>query len=700
MPLFKQSNLAEPTGYNTNNQAQNPTRANELDPTKSNVTIIGLYGISGSGKTFLLDRLKEDLPGNSFQFYEGSEMIANLVPGGLQAFQTMNAQDKTHWRELAIDTIRSQCRKGGATGVVTGHFMFWKEAEEEGSTVCTQRDLATYTHILYLDIPIETIEQRRWNDASKPRPHTSVAHLYKWQQAEKIQLQTLCREHGILFSVLTSNFTVKSRALALLRDFSVHTKEHNEVQAQIKLDAVVAAYRRSPETFLVFDGDRTLAAQDTGSRFWETLSDSRGMAYDDPLKSLFGGPLKYTYQAFRQAILLYEDAVDEEHFEKLCRQVASEVTIRPEFSTLLHLVARQEHIGIVVVSCGLRRVWELVLERGGFTNAAVIAGGRISDGFVVTAETKAAIVARLQTLHRGYVWAFGDSPLDIPMLQRADEAVVVVGNEPNRSKTMDPALLGAIDRDGLRACQIRMPVTAPPRLSKGKLPLADLNDMAFISSLLCRRDNTDRFPIYHATNKSAAKLLATPMRDAAVAGPALRKAHSEAGLYLAREFVADIIGMQKCPISHVLGIEATGSMLLHEQTTTVIAVMRAGEPMASGVSKAFPLAMYVHAHEPTDLVLHHIKDQHQVILVDSVINSGKTVVEFVQRIRDLANVRIVVVAGVVQGECVSPNSAVYKALADFENVSLVALRISSTKFTGSGTTDTGNRLFNTTHLKR
>jgi uracil phosphoribosyltransferase len=226
-----------------------------------------------------------------------------------------------------------------------------------------------------------------------------------------------------------------------------------------------------------------------------------------------------------------------------------------------------------------------------------------------------------------------------------------------------------------------------------------LNGIEFISDLLRHPDHSAKFAIYHATNKSAAKLIATPMCDTVVAGPALRKAHREAGWYLSYEFLTHIIGVEDCPISHVLGHGATGSRLLDEQQTTIVAVMRAGEPMASGVSEAFPLAMYVHAKHPSDLTPHHIQGQSQIVLVDSVVNSGKTVIEFVQHIRSFgANIHVVVVAGVVQGECVSPSSVVYKTLEACGNVSLVALRISSTKFTGSDTTDTGNRLFNSTHI--
>ncbi len=74
--------------------------------------------------------------------------------------------------------------------------------------------------------------------------------------------------------------------------------------------------------------------------------------------------------------------------------------------------------------------------------------------------------------------------------------------------------------------------------------------------------------------------------------------------------------------------------------------MRGGEPMALGVNDIFPLAAFVHAKEP-DEMLHHLHGRSNIVLVDSVVNSGKTVVQFVQYIRSLhPTIRIVVVTGV------------------------------------------------------
>jgi uracil phosphoribosyltransferase/phosphoserine phosphatase len=663
---------------------------------------VGIYGIPGSGKTFLLNQLKQKLGEQAYEFYEGSNMINSLVPGGLAAFQLLDDNQKSYWRQVAIDTIGKDCSDKGRIGVVAGHFMFWREEDSDGQRVYTSNDLRTFTHILYLDVPSDLVKQRRQNDNQRFRSQVSIDHLQRWQQAEKTELRDLCRQHGILFSLVSSTPSMLLEKVArLLDDFRYHTEKENLRRAENRLDDILVGYRGQTqlETILVMDADRTLAAQDTGKMFWETLAEPQNSKdNDDPLKTLFSSQLRYSYTAFRQATLLYEEATDDDDFNVVCEQVASRVTMHPEFVSLLRRVANEVHVGAVIITCGLCHVWDKILAREGLSKIKVIGGGRIADGFVVTASVKAALVSRLRDVHHMYVLGFGDSPLDLGMLSEAHEAVVVVGEEQIRSKTMEEALQSAIDDNGLRrACQVLLPPHAPPRLDTDKLPLIQFNP-EFVQSIL-RRRRPATVRIVDATKRSAAKILMTSMRDAGVAGPALREAHRRVGSYLAVEFVAEMIGLEEFTIPHVQGHDTNGHRLRHEQQTAVVALMRGGEPMAFGVNDAFPLAMFIHATKPVDLKIHHLRKLHTVLLVDSVINSGKSVVEFIHHIRSLdATIRIVIIAGTVQAKSVSEGSLFFQELERDTNLSLVALRLSENKFTGRGTTDTGNRLFNTMHI--
>ena len=682
-------------------QPKQSTTPETLSASNRKAVVVGLYGVPGSGKTFLLNQLKQELGQTHFVFYEGSKMIATVVPGGLNAFQSMEEQEKAHWRRRAIDAIGKNCADSGQVAVVAGHFMFWLEEQEAGWPVYTQNDLEIFTHILYLDTPAEVVAQRRLDDTERSRPSTSASHLRKWQQEEKTQLRDLCRRHGILFSLVSPYPTLPCKVSILLHDFRSHTEKYNLSQAESRLDDAIVVSQGQLETVLVMDADRTLAAEDTGALFWERVSNSR-LLEDGAftLNALFRSPLGYSYTAFRQAVFLYEETANDQDFNALCQDVASAVTMYPEFVSLLQLVAEQKHVGAVVVTCGLRRVWDKVLEREGLSEKVKVIGGeRIVDGFVVLPAVKGALVARLREVYGICVWAFGDSPLDLDMLCKADRAIIVVGEEQTRSKTIDAALKNAIDCDRLRAHQAMLPSNASPRLDITKLPIIKLTEPDFVTSLLGGRYIYGGLQVICASDRNAAKLLATPMRDAAVAGPDLREAYRRVGWYLVIEFLADVIGLEPSPIRHVLGHPTSGYQLFHEQQTTIVALMRGGEPMASGVNDAFPLTMFVYARDADDIKLHHLQGQLTVILVDSVVNTGKTIIEFVQHVRRLhATIRIVVVAGVVQAQCVSGSSTLNQTLALHAKLHLIALRLSDTKFTGTGTTDTGNRLFNTTHL--
>ncbi|KAF2788261.1 uracil phosphoribosyltransferase [Melanomma pulvis-pyrius CBS 109.77] len=662
--------------------------------------VVGVYGVSGCGKTYILNTLNGELghPDHRFKFVDGSTMISNLVPNGLQEFKKLPSLEKKDYRERAIDSFRHACKSSRTVGVVAGHYMLWDdESADAGERIWTDMDADVYTHVLYLDVPAETVAARRKNDTNRQRPELSVEHLRKWQDVERTQLRDLCREKGILFSVISgSSGTLDSqdastgKIVALLRDFQRHNEGYNLCSASESLDAIVDSHGQTLETMLVLDADRTLAAEDTGSIFWKMASSMSGSYANDPLKTLFK-TRGYSYHSFRQATLIYEETADD--FDSICEGVASKVNIYPEFVSLLRRIKEHNHIGAVVVTCGLRRVWEKVLERNGLTHVKVIGGSRISDDFVITGSVKGALVDRLLA-KKLYVWAFGDSPLDLEMLEKADQAVLVVGKKEARSTTMDDALNTAID-NGLRVRQVVVPNTETPRLDIEKVPCISLEDSHVVDSVLCHRIPKGS-NVFHATGTNTAKVLMTATRDARVFGPPLREVHRLVGWYLSMQFLANLIGVEEHLIPHVQGKTTTGHRLRHEERTVIVPLMRGGEAMAFGVNDAFPLASFLHASGIEDVKPLNLNEKCTAILVDSVINTGKSMVEFVERIRELnPSILIVIVAGVVQAKAVSKGKFA-DVLSRDQNLSLVALRLSENKYTGKGGTDTGHRLFNTT----
>ncbi|KAJ5110331.1 hypothetical protein NUU61_001588 [Penicillium alfredii] len=657
--------------------------------------VIGLYGLPGSGKTFILDHLRQTLDRSLFTLYEGSEVISTVTPGGLKAFQHLEEHEKNARRREAILRVRSECSHSSKTALVTGHFMFWKDDEDTGQVVCTESDLATYTHILYLDTAVEVIINRRQEDEKRFRPTTSIDHLSRWQKYERDQLRRSCYHREILFINLSSHLSAADKITDLVKSFHLHTEEYNRSYALKLLDQFISHQLERPETVLVLDADKTIAAADGGAMFWEQLNDpEKTFSRKNPLQDLFSGPLGYSYSSFSQATMLNEEVADNARFEELCQHVASRITLHAEFSSLLAMLRAHRHICAIVVTCGIGRIWEIVLQNENLSELAqVFGGGRIENGLIITPSLKKDLVLRLRQTYNAYTWSFGDSPVDLEMMQEADEAIVVTGEQTTRSKSMDKKLEDRIGINGFQPRQVTLPHHASPRIITKPLPLADLTDPKFIQSIFTRHNRYRRIDISHATEKATAKVLMTPMRDSTISGPRLREAHQEVGRYLAVEYVTAIVGLESYPLQHVQGYVTNGHRLFREKETLIVALMRGGEPMALGVSQAFPSAMFLHAQKVNDICVKSLKGMVTVMLVDSVINTGDTILEFVRHIRSLhACIRIVVVAGVVQASLLQ-RSRVAQQLASFEQLSFVALRISENSYTGKGPTDTGARLF-------
>lgn len=657
-------------------------------------TVIGLYGLPGAGKTTLLKSLEKVIDPTAFTCYEGSEVLTSQVPGGLNAFKELPDSEKQRYRMQAITDVREQCNRNEKDAIITGHFSFPSPGHDDAESAFTDADACTYTHIVYLSADATRIARQRKADTMRKRSLITEQALEDWQRFEISKLIELCLKHDIAFTTLKdlqnqSNMELLPSTIAKpLQRYMLEKKNLNDVVQQV---TDIAAANPQRQTYLVFDADRTLDTCDTTALFAKKTDPKLAQE----LKNIFDTH-GYTFNGFAQAMLVYTKIASslkpEKYFDEVCAEVADEVEIHPKIVTLLDTVARCDHIGVMVITCGLQAIWKHALCQAGFDSIDVIGGGHLSGGYLITPEVKGAVVDALRNDENAYVFAFGDSPIDLDMLEKADKAIVVTGEKHMRSKTMDDKLQVAL-QGGLEARQVLLPPHSSPRLNLQSLPVTHFSDPDLLASILRRRGVRLYTPQDHVQ-----RMLATPMRDANVFGPMLRDAHRRVGWYLATQFLPDFIGTEIFSMPHVQGNTTEGYRLLDESSTLIVAIMRGGEPMANGVNDAFPLAMLLHAKSTGDIKLEHLTDKKTVVLVDSVVNSGKSIADFVQVVRGLnSKIRIAVVAGVVQADAVA--CGMLKDVAREEEIDLVALRISENKFVGSKTTDTGNRLFNSTHLE-
>lgn len=501
--------------------------------------------------------------------------------------------------------------------------------------------------------------------------------MRKWQDEEQDELRPLCQGSGVLLSILTPETPSPANVYALVRDFHLHTEQYNLSLAEKKVDDMVASHQGRLDTMLVIDADRTLAATDSTERlFWEELRKSGYWTGEDsPLLPLFC-KMRFCYKAFRQATLLQEEAANPEEYEALCQHIAASITMYPEFVTLLQQVATQPHAGAIIISTGLRRIWEIVLSRHNLSHTAhIIAGGRLADGLVVTAPLKAALVARLQAVHHTHVIAFGHTPLALPMLKHANLAILVVGATTLIYRDMEEDLTTAIRHHNLRARQVLLTPTASPRLCPCTAPLLHLSSPALFAP-------TNRVSIIFAPNATAAALLTRPLH---------RNTLGRAGAYLATELLSTHLGIEAytSPPKNTQGGSPSRSpspsstdpptpshrlRLRHEHLTAIIALSSGGDLVAAGIVDVFPQVYSVHVEE---IEPRYLEGMRQVLLVDAVVGrgGGKWVCRALDALRWVGGVeRVVVVAGVVEGRCLEVESKFCRALEGWGDVGVVALR--------------------------
>ncbi|TLD08144.1 hypothetical protein PspLS_11962 [Pyricularia sp. CBS 133598] len=748
--------------------------------------IIGIYGLPGAGKTTILSqlRLTGDTSPAHYDYYEGSEVIDSIVDGGLAAFKQLPHADKQRHRATAIRNIGDEARRSSKSAIVAGHFMLpvpSGESDDDLDTelqdVHTDADLATFTHIIYLKADPEAVCRQRARDQKRARKALPAGELRRWQDEEMRGLFELCIVHGIVFAVVVAAEGREVRRIADLCAFWSIGEEGNVDAALERVrKGVDEARLERAKAIVVFDADRTLAPYDSGVMFADEADADGYLGHEDDkmggvLKRVFSGPLGYSHRAFQQVSAIFEGLVYRTAYslelqgvyDTTCQLVADDIRMYQDMIIQLGQLTWKPEILPVVVTCGVGRVWEKVLERENL-HVPVIGGGRVKDGYVVTPEVKAAVVDWLATTGcdgRREVLVYGDSPLDIPMMTRADHAFVVVGDEKTRSSTMDAELDKAVrakafrkskskkfhtrfwqvlmtsrstPRPGLPITELEWPqecavLQKPSRLCSLKTSIADLVETTkrrgkelckmdelechsysyYSDSSICNSSyssigqytvlgyephHNDNIPFYVAC-PSASKLLSSPMRDASVAGPALQEAHVQAGRYMATHLVSEVLGVEEYSIPHVQGMDTIGHRLRDEASTVIVAMMRGGEPMARGVHQVFPLARFLHAKQPTELDRRDISASvANILLVDSVVNTGESIREFVEHIRRFnSKAEIVVVAGVVQSGAIEladgGEASLRGVFVGHGNVRMVALRLSENKYTGNGGTDTG-----------
>lgn len=161
---------------------------------------IGLYGVSGTGKTTILKEVS--LLTSNVIWLEGSQLVINAAGLTLEQFKKLTDKEKYFFRGKAIDTAFEIQAKEDKHIIIDGHLVFAK-GENEFENIMTEKDKTFYTDYIYLNLPTEVILQRQQNDSGKKRNH-SAKTISKWVEYELQELRLFCSSHNLNLRILHS----------------------------------------------------------------------------------------------------------------------------------------------------------------------------------------------------------------------------------------------------------------------------------------------------------------------------------------------------------------------------------------------------------------------------------------------------------------------------------------------------------------
>ncbi|MHA1758143.1 MAG: uracil phosphoribosyltransferase [Promethearchaeota archaeon] len=202
--------------------------------------------------------------------------------------------------------------------------------------------------------------------------------------------------------------------------------------------------------------------------------------------------------------------------------------------------------------------------------------------------------------------------------------------------------------------------------------------------------------IYNFSNKKAIQILATQSRRVDITPWELSCVHQEMGKFMAYQIIEEV-DLEDCEINHPQG-KKLGKCIKDEENIIILSFIRAGVYVSNGIRFVFQRSPTyyitsdrVHGFNKKELgKLPKLKNK-TIILVDSVINTGETIIPVIQQIQSMYPKKIIITCLVIFHETVE------KLESLFPNVKFYYARSSTNFYVGKGTIDTGNRLFGTFH---
>lgn len=371
---------------------------------------IGLYGLPCSGKSYVLEKVKET---GIISVEEGSSLLFAIDPQFRSRTNVEQAQIRTQLAE--------NLQKKETSFMMCGHYSFVNEI------VFTQKDGNLYDVFFYLYVAPQCLFQRM-NQSEKNKKYVenlTVDEVEQWQQGEIIGLRHYCHEHN-------KDFYVLDAPTSMVHD-SLHTplsflKEVLEGLSGFQFAQQFSQSFSPPFPNIVLcDGDGTLLTVDSSFHFLQYKT------------QIFQGNFYTGYQQWKQWQEFSEITA-----ENVDTSWISQGNFLPIRSSLLELFP--PHTPVMILTAGNPLLWEKIVQALQKNYPHIM--WTLCSGKEMSGDCKYFICKLLQ--EQGiHVTAFGDSGNDAFMLEQADEGYLVAKNSGHFSSSLSQTTLNTLKKGGI-----------------------------------------------------------------------------------------------------------------------------------------------------------------------------------------------------------------------------------------------------------
>jgi hydroxymethylpyrimidine pyrophosphatase-like HAD family hydrolase len=379
---------------------------------------IALYGLSGSGKNYLVDRLTKYF-GQNLLHINGSDTLNKLAECFFsKSLKDTDESEKKYLRIAFCENIK-QSNSNSQNIVVDGHYSFLRKGEPD--TVFTDHDRDAYDIFFYLDTPAnKIIEYANKAAVKKDIASMSEKEIDDWKDFEIRSLKKICiglqKELIVLDNNIEDTTDYFEELLFRKRGMTLDSAEIAEKMMLEYNDAI-----KNHNKIILLDCDRTISENDTTYDFCEFIGIEKKL-----LKEIFAGERYSMYQFFRAA-KLYTKKKDD-IYEKASDYAAGKAILnRPLIDDINCCIG--EHLTIGITS-GIFETWRKIQLWHGFPDILIGGNDLNKDKFLVSASVKYYLARRLREKGK-HLTAVGDSTVDIDMLEEADRGFIIAQEKLN-----------------------------------------------------------------------------------------------------------------------------------------------------------------------------------------------------------------------------------------------------------------------------